>query len=95
MAFVRGPFTGGNSEFLGTYPYFHMPPGKAPSVRSQAYPPLMAPGPGYRTKAALPPAATNALASTALVPQGPTTYAVGQGSALMAPGVTTAGIINT
>lgn len=95
MAFVRGPFTGGASEFLGTYPYFRYPNPQPPSVRSQAYPPLMAPGPGYRTKAALPPAATNALASTALVPQGPTTYGVGQGSQLMAPGVTTAGIINT
>lgn len=95
MALVRMPFTSGNSGFQGTYPYFRYPAPQNPSVRSQNYPPLMAPAPGYRTKAALPPAATNALASTALVPQGPTTYPVGTGSNLLAPGVTTAGIINT
>lgn len=95
MATVRRPFTSGDSGFLGTFPYFGMPAPKEPSVRSQAYPPIVAPGPGWRTKAALPPAATGALTSTALVPQGPTTYNVGQGVPLLAPGVTTSGIINT
>jgi hypothetical protein len=82
MPVVRRPFTSGDSGFFGTYPYFAMPNPQPPSVRSQALPPVTAPAapqPYGRTKAALPPSLTATYQAAAIIPGGPTTYAVGSG----------------
>jgi hypothetical protein len=72
------PFTS-FAEFVGSAAYFLMPQPKAPAIRAQAPPPVIAPTRGafgFR-KANLPPAVSNTYQSTALSPQGPLTYIPG------------------